>query len=55
MLHAILKDCMNIIRIHKVTFKKFICHIGGVKCSVHIHEENEATATVCTHSGFLTI
>ena len=29
--------------------------VGGVKGSVHIHEENEATATVCTHSGFLTI
>ena len=38
MLHAILKGCMNIIPIHKVTFKKFIYHIGGVKRSVHIHE-----------------
>ena len=39
----------------KVTFKKFICHVGGGKGSVHIHEDNEATGTVCTHSGFLTI
>ena len=23
--------------IHKVTFKKFICHVEGVKSSVHIH------------------
>ena len=24
-------------QIHKVTFKKFICHVRGVKGSVHIH------------------
>ena len=23
--------------IHKVTFKKFICHVEGVEGSVHIH------------------
>ena len=37
-LHAILQGCTNIILIHKVTFKKFICHVRGVEGSVHIHE-----------------
>ena len=33
----VLKEIKNIQTNTKVTFKKFFCHVEGVKGSVHIH------------------